>query len=206
MNRLTAIVVSIVAITGAVTFVLLHHAEKSINFEVDSVGQVGPSGMDLSLLACNQSPVPIILEGVEVDLGGSSENYGSLTVQEKLIPPASEEQLQGRLDFVDFNAMKNVIDWTLHNQTSADFNATVLVKAKVLGIIPYSYEENYGVKEFSTFLLGNENKACKTQNGANDIRQQLALVQARMSSASFLYSDNAGVGNETNYAEPNVVP
>lgn len=198
------LIISAISVAAAVTFVILHHSENSIEFAVESVGQVDPTGMGISLLACNPSVIPITVEGMEADLSGSSGTYGSLLVPGKLIPPLSQETLQGRLDFTDFTAMKTVFDWALNNQSNADFNATVLVKAKLLGVIPYSYEKNYDLPEFSNLIFGKGPTTCQTKNNVQDIKQQLTLAYARMSVTSLLYSDKTGLGNETNSTQTNM--
>lgn len=199
LKRSTMLIVSIMAVAAAVVFVVLHHAEKSIEFTVESVGQVDPSGVGVSLLACNPSFVPITVEGIEADLSGSSGNYGSLLVTGSAIPPLSQETLRGRLGFADFNTMETFVGWVMNNQSDADFDATVVVKAKLLGIIPYAEEKNYSLPQFSKMLFGNGAPACKIKDNAPEVRQQLALAQSRMSATSLLYLDKTGLGNGTNH-------
>ncbi|MDE1830024.1 MAG: hypothetical protein KGI25_06860, partial [Thaumarchaeota archaeon] len=162
------------------------------------------TGMSMSLLVCNPSIVPITLDAIEIDLGGSSGSYGSLLVPGKVIAPLSRETLQGRLDFTDFSTMETTLDWVLNNQTNADFNATGIVKEKLFGVISYSYEKNYDLSAFSNLLIRNGPSTCQAKNHSQDIQQQLILAQARMSAASLLYSDKIGLGNGTNDTQVNM--
>lgn len=197
------LIVSAISIIAAVSFVTINHAEKSFGFAVESVGRVDPSGMNLSLIVCNPSVVPVTLEGIAADLGGSSGTYGSISVPGGAVQPLSEQSLQGRMDFADFDTMKTVVNWVLDNQSGADFKATVLVKAKFLGLIPYSSERIYDLPAFSSLLFGSGPSTCHAKNNSEEIKQQLTLAQARMSVAGLLYSDKASLGNETNNAAAN---
>ena len=183
-------------------FMALSYSTKSLEFSVLEIGQVGASEMDISIDACNPSVLPVSVEGIEAVLHGSSGDYGTIAAGSKYIPPLSEETMQGTLDFADFNSMKNVVDWVLNNESSADFNATILVKSKIMGVIPYSYEKNYDLTEFSDILFGNHPWSCK-QNHANDVKQQLSLAQVRMSAASLIYSGKIGIGNSTQHNDIN---
>ncbi len=204
VKRSTALIISMILVVAAATFVMLYHSEKRLEFAGLAIGRVDASGMDISFLVCNPSVVPIEIQGLEINLGGSSARYGSIAIEGKTVPTMSQETLEGRMDFADFTSMKSFVDMALNNQTNTDFNATLLVKEKLFGVIPYSYEKNYSPTEFTNLVFGNVQWDCKTKpNHADDIRQQLALAQARMSTASLLYSDKIGMVNETNYTKDN---
>ncbi|MGB9003080.1 MAG: hypothetical protein WCC52_04670, partial [Nitrosotalea sp.] len=120
-----------------------------------------------------------------------------------MVPSLSEEQLQGTLGFTDSDTMKTFVDWVLNNESNVDFNSTLLIKTKVLGLIPYSYEKNYDFPAFSNLIFGKGQWDCQSKQSyvSDNIREQLTLVQARMSAAGFLYSgDITGENNETEYA------
>ncbi len=193
LKRSTAIVISIVSILAAVMFTLFTYTTKNLEIEGSEIGQVGASEMGISFEACNPSIIPVTIDGIEVNLHGSSGNYGMLTTEGKTIPPVSEETLQGTIDFTDFGTMKTIVDWLLNNESNADFNATLLVKTKTFGIIPYSNEKNYDLQEFSNVLFGKNHWSCTQKTG--DMIQQLSLVQGRMSMASLIYSGQ--IGNST---------
>ena len=202
LKRSIVLLVSAISIAAACIFVVLHHSEKSLEFAGVEIGRVDASGMDVSFLACNPSIVPITVEGVEANLGDISGSSGSLVIVGNVIPPLAQIPLQGRLDFTDFGAMKTFVDLILNNDTNADFNATLVVKAKLLGVVPYSYTEDFNSTEFSSLVFGNEKWDCQAkQDNANNIRQQLVLTQARMSTTSLLYLDKVGMANNTNYTK-----
>ncbi len=197
MKRFIIASVLLIVLAASIIFVL-YHSTKSLELAGTGIGQVGPSYVDISLDACNPSVVPLTVQDIEANLHGSSGDYGSLAIGGASISPLSEEMLQGKLDFTDFNSMKTVVNWILNNENNTDFNATLVVKTKIMGIIPYSYEKNYDLAEFSNMLLGNNLNSCtQKQNQSNDIKQQLSLVQARISATELIYSGKVGLGNGT---------
>jgi LEA14-like dessication related protein len=193
----------VVVIALSTLFFGISYLAKSLEFAGGGIGQINTSGMDITLVVCNPSFVPVTVESVESDMRGASGNYGSLEVTGKTVQPLSEEQLQGTLGFTDSDTMKTFVNWVLNNESNADFNSTLLIKTKVLGLIPYSYEKNYDLSAFSNLVFGKGKWDCQSRQNytANGIRQQLVLVQARMSAADFLYSGGvAGGNNTTEYA------
>lgn len=192
---------AMVLVIVVVLFAELSYSVKNLEFAGGGVGQLGPSGMGISLNVCNPSLVPVYVERVTANLTDTLGNYGLLDVVGKSIPPFSQGILQGSLDFTDLNSMKTFVDLVLSNDTNADFNSTLFVKAKVLGIIPYSYEKNYDLVTFSSLIFGKGQWACRSeQNYTGDVKQQLILAQARMSTAELLYSDDMGIYNNTKSA------
>ncbi|MGI0046735.1 MAG: hypothetical protein ACREBB_06055 [Nitrosotalea sp.] len=188
----------VLAIAATILFVELSYSVKSLEFAGGGVGQVETSGMGISLNVCNPSLVPVSIDSITANLTGSSGDYGLLEIAGKSVPPLSQGTLQGSMDFTDLNSMKTFVDWVLNNQTNADFNSTLLVKAKVLGIIPYSYEKNYDLVTFSNLVFGKGEWTCQSeQNYTGNIKQQLILAQARMSTTDLLYSDTMGIYNST---------
>lgn len=201
MKRSLAVLILLIVLTFG-TFIALLYSTKSLEFSVSEIGQVGASEMDISIDACNPSVLPVSVQGIDAVLHGSSGDYGIIVAGAKSIPPLSEETMPGTLDFADFNSMKNVVGWILNNESNADFNATILIKSKIMGVIPYSYEKNYSLTEFSDALFGNHPWSCK-QNHTSDVKQQLLLAQARMSAASLIYSGKVGIGNGTQHNDLN---
>ena len=201
MKRSVAVLALLIILTLG-TFIALSYSTKNLEFSVSQIGQVGASEMDITIDACNPSVLPVSVQGIEAVLHGISGDYGTIVAGAKSIPPLSEETIPGTLDFADFNSMKNVVDWVLNNESSADFNATVLVKSKIMGVIPYSYEKNYDLTEFSDILFGNHPWSCK-QNHASDVKQQLSLAHARMSATSLIYSGRIGIENGTQHNDIN---
>ena len=195
-----ALALLIILVSGA--FIVLWYSTKNLEFRVSEIGQVGASEMDVSIETCNPFVLPVAVQDIEANLHGSSGDYGTIVTGGKSIPPLSEETIQGTLDFTDFDSMKRVVDWILNNESNADFNVTVLVNEKILGVIPYSYEKNYDLTEFSSMLFGNNQLACK-QSHVSDVKQQLSMVQARMSAASLIYSGKVGIGNGTSHNDLN---
>ncbi len=203
MKRSVALLISAVSIV-AMAFVVLHHSEKSLELAGLAVERVDASGIDMSFQACNPSIVPITVEEVDGNLDSSQARYGTLAVAGKPISALSQESIEGRLNFVDFESMKSFLDLVLYDKTNPDFNATILVKEKLFGAIPYSYEKNYGPAEFSNLIFGNVPWDCKTKpNHSSDIKEQLVLAEARMNMTSLLYLDKIQLGNETSYAKNN---
>src|SRR5579885_1557640 len=109
-------------------FVVLHHSEKSLELAGLAVERVDASGIDMSFQACNPSIVPITVEEVDGNLDSSQARYGTLAVAGKPISALSQESIEGRLNFVDFESMKSFLDLVLYDKTNPDFNATILVK------------------------------------------------------------------------------
>ena len=134
---------------------------------------------------------------IRSDMHGISNDYGSLEVTGNMIMPISEGRLQGTLCFTDPDTMKTFIGWVLNNASNQDFNSTLFIKTKVLGFIPYSYERNYGLSEFSNILFGKGNWDCQSKQSyvTHDIKQQLMLVQARLSAAGPYSGDIIGENN-----------
>ncbi|MDE1726959.1 MAG: hypothetical protein KGH89_06795 [Thaumarchaeota archaeon] len=197
MKRSLAIfgVIMAVVITGL--YIEVSQSARGLEFAGGGLGQVSASEIDVNLAVCNPSFVPVTVESIESDMHGISNDYGSLEMTGKTIQPYSQEKLQGTLSFVDFDAMKTFVDWTISNETGTDFNSTLLIKTKVLGLIPYSYEKNYNLEEFSNLVFGKGKWDCQLTQNYGDVKQQLMLVQARMSVAGLLYSGNIGMGDNS---------
>jgi hypothetical protein len=195
------ILVVVIVITLSALFIGVSYSAKSLEFAGGGIGQVNTSGMDVTLAVCNPSFVPVIAESVESDMRGTSGDYGSLEVTGNMVSPLSEGQLSGTLGFTDSDTMKTFVNWVLNNESNADFNSTLLIKTKVFGLIPYSYEKNYDLSAFSSLVFGKGQWDCKSKQSYVDdnIRQQLTLVQARMSVAGLLYS--GGITSENNETE-----
>lgn len=199
-SLITLVVVIVIALSAL--FIIISYSAKSLEFAGGGIGQVNTSGMDITLAVCNPSFVPVIVESVESDMRGTSGDYGSLEIAGNMVPSLSGEQLQGTLGFTDSDTMKTFVNWVLNNESNVDFNSTVIIKTKVLGLIPYSYEKNYDFAAFSNLIFGKGQWNCQSQQSyvSDNVREQLTLVQARMSAAGFLYSgDITGGNNDTEY-------
>ena len=197
LKRSIVALIVIVSVTAVGVFSALDYS-KNLEFAGAGIGQAGASGMYISLQVCNPSIMPVTIEDIEARLHGNTGDVGSLVLKGDTIRPFSDVTLQGTLGFTDFNAMKTFVDASLNNETDTDLNATLLVQEKILGIIPYSYEKNYNLTGFSNVIFGNSQWSCSTkQDHASEIRQQLSLVQERMSAADLIYSGKIGMENET---------
>ena len=199
-RSVVALALLILPVSGSI--IVLSYSTKNLELTVAEIGQVGESEVNVSIEACNPSILPVAVQGIEANLHGSSDSYGTIVTGAKSIPPLSEEAIQGTIDFTDFDSMKTVVGWILNNESNTDFNATVLVNEKLLDVIPYSYEQNYDLTEFSKMLFGNNQWACK-QSHVSDIKQQLSMVQARISAASLIYSGKVGIVNGTQHTDLN---
>lgn len=196
-----SLVIFTVLVVAAVALLAMYFSAKNLEFAGDRIGQMEAEQMGIYMRVCNPSFVPISVESVKANLTDSNGNYGSLEVTGGQVQPLSQGVMQGSLVFADPDSMKTFVSLVINNQTDADFNSTLYVKAKILGIIPYSYEKNYNIVTFSNLLLGNEHMSCQSsQNNSASIRQDLELGQTRISATELLYSDNIGIGNATNPA------
>ena len=117
----------------------------------------------------------------------------------KTVPPNSQTTLDGTITFQDFDSMKNFVGWIVNGENPSDFQATVLVKTKILGIIPYSSKKNYDLTSFKDFIFGSDHWSCQKQGmvESSDVKQQLTLVQARLNAAELLYTNNINSTNST---------
>ena len=195
------LVIFAVLVTAVAALLATYISVRSLEFAGDRIGQMEAEQMGIYIRVCNPSFVPISVESIKANLTGSSGNYGSLEVTGGQVQPLSQGMMQGSLVFADPDLMKAFVNWVINNQTDADFNSTLYVKAKVLGIIPYSYAKSYTLATFSDLLLGNEHMSCQSlENNSGSIRQDLELAQTRISATELLYSDNIGIGNATNPA------
>lgn len=199
MKRSLLIPIVVIIIALSVLVAGVSYSAKSLEFAGGGMGQVNTSGLDITLAVCNPSFVPVYVESIESDMHGASGDYGSLDVTGNMVPPLSEGQLQGTLGFTSSDTMKTFVNWVLSNESNADFNSTFVIKTKVLGLIPYSYEKNYDLLAFSNTVFGKGQWDCQSKQSYVDknIRQQLTLVQARTSAAGLLYSGDIAGGNGT---------
>ncbi len=198
--RRSLVVFVVLIVSVAAFFAETYYSVKDLEFAGGGIGQIEASGIGIYLRICNPSLVPISVEIVNANLTDSYGTYGSLDVKGSSVSPLSQGILQGSLDFTDLNSMTTFVNWVLNNQTNADFNSTFLVKAKILGIIPYSYEKSYDLPTFSSLVFGNGHLTCQPEQNYTNIRQQLALAQDRLSTADLLYSDNIEIYNGTKSA------
>ena len=203
MKRSLIILVVVIVIALSALSAGVSYSAKSLEFAGGGIGQVNTSGLDITLAVCNPSFVPVTVESVESDMRGTSGDYGSLEVTGNMIPPLSEGQLQGTLGFTDSNTMKTFVNWVLSNESNANFNSTLVIKTKILGLIPYSYEKNYDLLSFSNVIFGKGQWDCQSKQDYVDenIKQQLSLVQARISAAGLLYSGDITGGTDTTESE-----
>lgn len=199
MKRSLMILVVAIVIALSLLFTGVSYSAKSLEFAGGGIGQVNTSGLDVTLAVCNPSFVPVTVESIESKIHGTSGDYGSLEVTGSMVPPLSEGRLQGTLGFTDSNTMKTFVNWVLSNESNADFNSTLVIKTKVLGLIPYSYEKNDDLLAFSNIIFGKGQWDCQSPQSyvVENTRQQLALVQARISAAGLLYSGDITGGNDT---------
>lgn len=191
--------VTILIVTVAL-FVTLFYGVQSLQFAGGGINQVTATGIDLTLLTCNPSFVPQSIEEIDADLNDKSGNIGSLTVG-NITPSGSQAKMDATLTFTDFESMKTFVGWILNNTNPSDFQATVLVKTKILNLIPYSYEKSYDFAEFDGILFDNKDWGCKSKQGfvqASDIQGQLMSAQSRFSASELLYSGKSILeGNST---------
>ncbi|MGH2611765.1 MAG: hypothetical protein ACRDFB_01795, partial [Rhabdochlamydiaceae bacterium] len=194
-SLIALVVVAVIALS--VLFIGVSYSAKSLEFAGGGIRRVDTSSMDITLAVCNPSFVPVIVESVESDMRSTSGDYGSLEVTGNMVRPLSDEQFQGTLGFDDYTAMGKFVDLVLNNESDADFNSTLLIKTKVLGLIPYSYEKNYDLLAFSNLVFGKGQWDCQSKQSyvSDNVRQQLTLVQTRMSAADLLYSGDIAYGN-----------
>lgn len=185
------ITLAVVAVAAIFVILGISYSAKSLEFAGGGIGRADTSRMDITLTVCNPSPVPVTVESVGSEMRGTSGDYGSLDVAGNMVGPLSEDQLKGTLSFDDSNSMKKFVYWVLNNESDADFNSTIIIKAKVLGLIPYTYEKNYDLTDFSNLVFGKGRWDCKSNQSyvSDNVRQQLTLVQIQMSAANLLYSD-----------------
>jgi len=167
-----------------------------LQFAVGGINRVTATGIDLTLLSCSPSFVPQSIEEIDASLNDKSGNIGSLTVA-NITPWGSQTKMDATLTFTDFESMKTFVSSILTNANPPDFQAAVLIKTKILGLIPYSYEKSYGFQEFVDFLFGHKGWSCKSKQGPLqdvDIKDQLMSAQSRFSVSELLYSDQSIIG------------
>ena len=190
-------IVGIIAIVVA-AFATMYKMQD-LEFAGGGVNQVTTSGLDVTILACNPSPLPQSIDLMQAVLYFQSNTIGTFEVAGKTIPPNSENTMDGTITFQDFDSMKNFIGWIENDQNPSDFQATVLVKTKVLGVVPYSFKKNYDFTSFEEMLFGSKQWSCQKQGivSSNDVKQQLTLAQARLNAAELLYSNSFNSTNST---------
>lgn len=211
LDRSVAVILSVASVIAAASFVLIHHSEKSLEFAISSIGTLEPSGMDISMDVCNPSLVPVTLDGVDGQIGTSSGQYGSIQSGGHAVPPLSKATVSGRMNFDNLAYMKGLVDGVLSNGSGTGLYTTVHVRERLLGIIPYSYDQNYSVQEFSHLVFGTAKWSCPGQpSGQGEIRHQLEADQMRLSAANLLYLGRGAGENNTensmNETSPGILP
>lgn len=206
LKKIAAAIISTISILAAASFVVLHHSERGLELEGNGIGEMDTSGMQVSMLACNPSPVPVSVDGIDAVLGGSTGQYGALELAGAAIGPHSAKPLSGKIDFADIDSMKSFVGWAVGSMPNPDFGATVKVRERLLGVIPYQYEKNYTMGEFSGMLFGNVTWSCGEKGNYEGTRQQLGLAWDRMSLAGMLYSEKMSAANSTNSAQNGTQP
>ena len=190
----------------AVLFVTMSYGVQGLQFAGDGINQVTATGIELTLFACNPSFVPQSIEEINADLNDESGNIGSLTV-DNVVSSNSQTKMDATLTFTDFESMKMFVDMILNNANPPDFQATVLVKTKIMNLIPYSYEKIYGFSEFYNMMFDHKEWSCQSKPGflqEADIKEELMSAQSRFSASELLYSDknimeenSTNIGNQT---------
>ena len=197
MKRRKVVASIIIAIVAAVSVTM--YKMQDLEFAGGGVNQVTASGMDIAILACNPSPLPQSIDLMQAVLYFQSNAIGTFEVAGKTVPPNSQTTMDGTITFQDFNSMKNFIGWIENDQNPPDFQATVLVKTKILDVIPYSYKKNYDFTSFEEMIFGSTEWSCQKQDivSPSNVKQQLTLAQARLDAAELLYSNNVNSTNST---------
>ena len=155
--RITIAILGVIILI-AVLFVTMSYGVQGLQFAGDGINQVTATGIELTLFACNPSFVPQSIEEINADLNDESGNIGSLTV-DNVVSSNSQTKMDATLTFTDFESMKMFVDMILNNANPPDFQATVLVKTKIMNLIPYSYEKIYGFSEFYNMMFTIKNGA-----------------------------------------------
>jgi len=193
------IVLAMLALTVIVGSITVYKTQE-LEFAGGGIKQVTTSGLDITVLACNPSPLPQTIDLMQAVLYSQSNNLGTFEVTGTTIPPYSQAEMDGTFTFQDFSSLKNFIGWIVNNQNPEDFQATLLVKTKILGVIPYSYKKSYDLASFEDMFLGSSNWSCQKQGVVqpSDIKQQLSLTQERLNAADLLYLNEINSTNSTN--------
>ena len=191
-------IIGIIVVIAVAAFATVFKMQD-LEFAGGGVNQVTSSGMDIIILVCNPSPLRQSIDLMQAVLYFQSNTIGTFEVTGKAVPPNSQTTMDGTITFQDFNSMKNFIGWIENDQNPSDFQATVLVKTKVLDVIPYSYKISYDFASFEEMLFGSKQWSCQKQGmvSPNDVKQQLTLAQARLNAAELLYSNSLNSTNST---------
>jgi len=194
-GQIIAGIIIAVAVASSITM----YKMQDLEFAGGGVNQVIASGMGVTVLACNPSPLPQRIDLMQAVLYYQSNAIGTFEVTGKTVPSNSQTTMDGTITFQDIDYMKNFIGWIENDQNPSDFQATVLVKTKVLDVIPYSYKKSYDFTSFEEMLFGSKQWSCQKQGivQPSDVKQQLTLAQARLNAAELLYSNNANSTNST---------
>ncbi|MDE1861689.1 MAG: hypothetical protein KGI33_02125 [Thaumarchaeota archaeon] len=184
-NNLRMYYIAPIMLVAVLLFFLLHTSEGTLEFAADSIGRVDASGIQVSFLICNPSPMPITLEGARESLDGPKGAYGTLSMPALTVPAVSSATLEGWADFASPAAMKGFIDSILSNRTST--NATLAVSEKLLGLVPYSFKSE-SRQSLAGLFTGSVKWDCKDiPNHGLQIRQRLEVADAQISAAHLLY-------------------
>lgn len=198
-NMKKVLVILGIIIAVGITVSVTMYKMQDLEFAGGGINQVTASGMDITVLACNPSPIPLSIDLMQAVLYFQSSSIATFEVTGKTIPPDSQTMVDGTITFVDFNSMKNFIGWIENDQNPSDFKATVLVNTKVLNLIPYSYKKRYDFTGFEGMFFGSKQWSCPKQGivKPSDVKQQLMLAQARLDAAELFYSNKINSTNST---------
>ena len=188
----------IIVIIAAI--LVIFYKPQDVEFAGGGVNEITTSGIDMVVLACNPSPFTQSIDLMEAVLYFQSNDIGTLEVTGKEIQPHSQSAMTGTITFQDFDSMKNFVGWMVNGQNPSDFQATVLVKTKMLNLIPYSYKKTYDFAGFEDLLFGSKQWSCQQQGIVTEsaVKQQLILAHSRLNAAQLLYSNNINITNNQN--------
>jgi len=187
----------IITVVIAVSFTI--YKIQDLEFTGGGINQVTASGMDVAVLACNPSPLPQRIDLMQAVLYFHSNPMATFEVTGKMIPPGSQTTMDGTITFQDIDSMKSFIGWIENDQNPSEFQATVLVKAKILDLAPFSYKKNYDFTGFEEMFFGSKQWSCQKQGvvQSSDIKKQLTFAQVRLAAAELLYSNKINSTNST---------
>lgn len=170
-----------IAVTVAVLIGLDLYASENLQLQTKSTKSFDWADLstDMVISVCNPTFMPTSFDKIQADFAYKSTDIGMFTIWGSPIWPYSSSDVNGRLNLNGENVLKIVLGGMLSafsGQTSSqldtnNFNIHLKFEKKILGVIPYSYEKDFPISEFTNLVHGNK-WSCGTMPQTNTVQIQ----------------------------------
>ena len=149
------VMIPIIVITGLVITLIGLDLYATQSLEMQSKGvtnsDMSTFTIHFELSIYNPTVIPTSFDVIYADMLYKSRTLGTATLSGKYLPPSSSTDVSGKFE-IDPMAVLGAMSGGTPNEN--DFNIEVKLEKRLIGLIPFTYEENYTAAEFREAFIG----------------------------------------------------